>query len=193
MCLSLLTILMCRVFAAALCVHLQGRAKDETQSSSSKKLSYEASRSALKFEAQRVHNKKKYIQSTRKFTYITSLVASTYALHCSALFSITLTPHCGAHPGASLSYRRQQSFHTIAQDSVLIIPDCQTSFQQNYPRALLSDLRFSGFEAYSVILFTLLDTPGKNLFFAMKTLAGLVSAPSLCTQLLSVLGARRLK
>ena len=81
MCLSLLTILMRRVFAAALCVHLQGRAEDKTQSSSSKIVSYEASRSALKFEEQRVHNKKKYIQRSRTFTYITSPVASTYALH----------------------------------------------------------------------------------------------------------------
>ena len=184
MCLSLLTILMCRVVAAALCVHLQGRAEDKTQSSSSKILSYEVRRNAVK---------KKYIQRTRKFTYITSLVASTYALHHSALFGVTLTPQRGALLGATLFYRRQQSVHTIPQDGVLIIPGRQTSFQQNYPRALLSDLRFSGFEAYSVILLPLLHTRGKNPYFAMKTLAGLVSAPSLCTQLLSVLGARRLK
>ena len=72
---------MCRVFAAALPVHLQGSAEDKTQSSSSKILSYEAGRSALKFEAQRVHNKKKYIQRTLKFTYITSLAASAGACH----------------------------------------------------------------------------------------------------------------
>ena len=61
MCLSLLTILMCRVFAAAFYDHLQGSAEEKTQSSSSKILSYEGRRSALKFEAQRVHNKKKNI------------------------------------------------------------------------------------------------------------------------------------
>ena len=131
----------------------------------------------MKFEAQRVHNKSQYIQGTRKFTYITSLVASTYALHCSPLFSVTLTLHCGALLGASLFYRRQQSFHRIPQDGVLIIPGRQTSFQQHYHRTLLSDLRFSGFEAYSVILLTLLHTRGKNPYFAMKTLAGLVSTP----------------
>ena len=89
----------------------------------------------------------KYIQRTRKFTYITSLVAATYALHCSPLFSVTLTLHCGALLGAGVFYHRQQSSHTIPRDGVLIIPGRQTSFQQNYPRALLSDLRFSGFEA----------------------------------------------
>ena len=107
--------------------------------------------------------------------------------------SSTLKLCCGALHGASLLYGCQQILHAYSQCGVLVISGRQSSFQQNYPSTLFGDLRFSGLKAALVILLPLPHTSRKHPYFAMKALAGLVSGPPLCTQLLSVLGVCRLK
>ena len=112
---------------------------------------------------------------------------------CHSCPSSTVKLCCGSLRGASLLDGCQQILHTHSQCGFLVISGRQSSFQQNYPGILFGDLRFSGVKAALVILLPLPHTSRKHPYFAMKALVGLVSAPPLCTQLLSVPGACRLK